>query len=169
VAETEEERHLTWGRNISLGMLLIFAGMMLIAAASLISVQGGGVIIIPPFFVGTVEGGTLLLILILLFFMMAVLIFLPWILGIMRTSLAEAPTEGETLEGNQYIITLHVPECDERNIDIQAFNGNVTVKAYIGGEVALNRNYQLPPGFKVRSIHYKCEDGYLVIRVNLEK
>ena len=156
----------------SLGFALIVFGMILMAAASAISWSGGGVIIIPPFFIGTVEGTAALTIILLIMAVTILMIFLPWILEpgrFVRVGERTLNLEGKTVQAEDYIITLRMPGFREDDIEVQTFAESLTVRAYKDGRLAFSRSYSLPKGTVPEKVRYRCEDGFLVIRVTLRR
>ncbi|HDJ04514.1 MAG TPA: Hsp20 family protein [Candidatus Bathyarchaeota archaeon] len=157
----------------SLGFALIVFGMILMVAASVISWSGGGgVIIIPPFFIGTVEGTAALTIILLIMAVTILMIFLPWILEpgrFVRVGERTLNLEGKTVKAEDYIITLRMPGFREDDIEVQTFAESLTVRAYKDGRLAFSRSYSLPKGMIPEKVRYRCEDGFLVIRVTLRR
>jgi len=77
--------------------------------------------------------------------------------------------EGKTVKAEDYIITLRMPGFREDDIEVQTFAESLTVRAYKDGRLAFSRSYSLPKGMIPEKVRYRCEDGFLVIRVTLRR
>jgi len=163
-----------------IGPALISAGMFMIVLASILSLQAeGGSVFILPFFVGTASGTLAVVLTIAVIVISVVVMFLPWILGprkLMRAlerigGMEEEKTGMMKAKGGRgvedYLITLKMPGYEEDDIDIQVFDGELTVQAYNRGKV-LERTYNLPSGFDPTGLEYKYEDDFLIIKVSLK-
>ncbi|HIE13882.1 TPA: Hsp20/alpha crystallin family protein [Candidatus Bathyarchaeota archaeon] len=163
---------LLFGDTLLLGVFLIMLGMFVIATASLISSEGGGIIIVPPFFIGTLKGTSVLTAIVLIISLIILfLMFLPWILEMNRSFRKSDISDQENviLSGQEYIITLRIPDCREENVEVEAFNGRLTIRAYRNNRLIFERSYNLPHGSNASGIRYRCENGFLVVRVTLDR